>query len=689
MRPETSSEIANLTSSVALRRMFSRSSSVWSLVFLVGLLVIWPVVLLQTIRNGSHYKSIVVEIDGVDVSLSGQLAVKTQSWIGSQGQLQPCGIPGVFASAYSSQPISELRLVVPENFTAQQLQVSVSYGVRLPVEDDWQSGLVGQRVELVPVEAKGTEFLLRVKPLSGFGLSPWRRALNWAGDVSLVMRTLARAGALSLGLLLLILGGRAFLMDVQSVRRVALSSAESQPRERALADSRRSLLVWCGLMLSVAAILFFRDPRVVLQPSMEVEDGTMIFQHFYLHRHFSELLRFKAGYVPLIPNMLGYLSVRVPTAWAAHWLSVIPFIVTVFFYSLPYARAYARLFPGRGSAVVTCLLLAFAPISDRLLVANTDYMIWNLLGLLLVLSLVDPGNGLVGSSLCLAGLPLLACSHPLGILAGPVLVFRWYLEGRLRSYWIVTLGVMILYQLLGVQHGQVRQADSLVEKMQQIREVALLSFQFSGQLGVRSLLGRVWTESLSPGALQQLSWGMVIVVSGLLVRVLVKQTRLWKEMLLGVYFVCGLTFLCLYARGADSMTDFDGAPRYIYVQSLVFLVLCTSATAFLLASRRSGFDLKVPESRQWLRAAAIAIVILAWNWHLNAELGCFGGMVGKHTPYLVRNAENGPTIARFLQELAHQESSATSAAGFRIEAVKQDDWTITIDTRVVQKESRE
>jgi hypothetical protein len=315
-------------------------------------------------------------------------------------------------------------------------------------------------------------------------------------------------------------------------------------------------------------------------------------------------------------------------------------------------------------------------------------MIWNLLGLLLVLSLVDPGRGLAGSSLCLVGLPLLVCSHPLGILAGPVLLFRWCLEGRLRSYWLVSLGIMILYQLLGVQHGQVRQADSLVEKLQQIREMALLSFQFSGQLGVRSLMGRVWTESLAPESLQQLSWGMVAVFAGLLVALLVRRARLWREALLGLYFVYGLTFLCLYARGAESITDFDGAPRYIYVQSLVFLTLCASAISWLLTSRGSGFGAKL-SAGQPLLTAAVGILILGWNWHLNAELGCLGGRIGKHTPYLVQHPENGATIARFLQELAQQENSADSAIGFRIEAVKQDDWTITIDTRAAQKESDE
>lgn len=668
--------------------MLSRPVLICSLAFLVSLLLIWPVMLVQAIRSGSHYKSIVVHVDGIDGGLSGQLAVKTRSPIGSRGQLKTCEIPGVFATEYSSQPISELRLVVPQKVSAEQLQVSVAYGVRLPVEDNLESGFVWQKADVVPAETTGDEFLLRLKPLSGFSLSPWRRALNWAGDVSLMVKTLVRAGTFSLGMLLVVFGCWAFLKECRSGPPDLGSSRELQPAVTAIDDSKRSLLMWCCLMVAIAGILYFRDPGVVLQPSMEVEDGTMIFQHFYLNRQVCELLRFKAGYVPLIPNILGYLSVRVPTTWAAHWLAVIPFLVSVCFCSLPFCRTYARLFPRRGAAAFTCLLLAFAPISDRLLVANTDYMIWNLLGLLLALSVVDPGHGLLSSTLCLVGLPLLACSHPLGILAGPVLVFRWYLEGRLRSYWVVSLGVLILYQLLGVQHGQVRQADSFAERLQQIREVALLSFQFSGQLGVRALLGRVWTKSLSPGILEQLSWGMVLVFSGLLAWVLVKRSRLWKEALLGLYFVYGLTFLCVYARGVESMTDFDGAPRYICVQSLVFLVVCASAGSFLLASRRSGSDARISGRRIWLSAAA-AILILVWNWHLNAKLGCFGGQIGKQTPYLVRHPENGAIIARFLQELAQLESSPASAAGFRIEAVKRDDWTITIDTRITQKESGE
>lgn len=691
MATENSSSVGStVNQSATLRRICSRPVVIWGLVFLAGLLVTWPITLWQTIRNGSHYKSIVLHVQGVDHSLLGQVAVSTRSLIGSQGQLRACETPGVFATEYASQPISELRLELPDTVSAELLRVSVSYGVRLPVDDRWQSGLAEQSVAIAAAESvAGTEkriYSLQVKPLSGFSLSPWGRALNWGGDVSLVAKTLARAGGLALGLLLLISGGWAFLREFRGVQSGAMGPSECEHTVVSLADWRKSMMIWFVLVLAIAGILYFRDPRVVLQPSMEVEDGTLIFQHFYQNRGFLELLRFKAGYVPLIPNILGYLSVRVPTTWAAHWLTVAPFLVSILFYSLLFCQPYARLFPGRGAAAVTCLLLALAPVSDRLLVANTDYMIWNLLGLLLVLSLVDPARGLVSSSVCLVGLPLLACSHPIGILAGPVLVFRWCLERQLRSYWKVTLGVLILYQLLGVQHGQVRQADSLVEKLQQIREVALLSLQFSGRLGVRSLLGRVWTESLSPEVLQGLSWGMAAVFSGLLFRVLLRRTRLWKEALLGLYFVYGLTFLCLYARGAESITDFDDAPRYIYVQSLVFLTLCASSVSFLLTSWCSGSLAKIPGVHPWLPAIA-GILILGWNWHLNTELGCFGARIGKHTPYLVRHAENGATVSRFLRELAQLENSTQADAGFRIEAVKLDDWTITIDTRSVKRDA--
>ncbi len=681
-----------MNSSAAPRGVHSRVLLVWGLVFLAGLLITWPIVVLQTIRAGSHNKSIVVSVDGLDSSVLRLVSIGTRSPIGSQGQLQPCDEPGVFATAFASQPISELFLHLPANVPKQAIQVSAYFGMRLPPGKNWRDRHSGQTVTIVSDElgevSAGHIIPLRFQPLSGYSRSPWGRALNWSGDVALVLRTLARATGLSLGLLLLINGGWAFVTEFRRVQHGASGVVLDGPVSLHPADSARSLLMWCGLMAVIAGILFFRDPRVLLSPSMEVEDGTMIFQHFYHHREMSELLRFKAGYVPLIPNLLGYLSVRVPTTWAAHWLAAVPFLLSVFLYSLLFCRPYARLFPGRGSAAAACLLLAFAPVSDRLLLANTDYMIWNLLGMLLLLSVVDPGRGLLSSSVCLLGLPLLICSHPLSILAGPVLVFRWFLERRLRSYWLISLGVVILYQLLGVQHDQVPQGDSITGKLLQVRDVSLLAFQFSGQLAVRSLLGRVWTESLSPETLQTLSWGMVLVFSGVLFRVLMRRTQLWKETLLGLYFVYGLTFLCLYARGAESIVNFDGAPRYIYIQSLVFLTLCASTLSSVVESCRVVFSMKMVGGRQLL-PAAVWTLILGWNWHLNWELGCFGGEIGKHTPYLVQQPENGATVSSFLQQLAQLEKKTESGAGFRVEAVKRDDWTITIDTRVVKKDGGE
>ena len=72
--------------------------------------------------------------------------------------------------------------------------------------------------------------------------------------------------------------------------------------------ARRSrALAWAGLLAAIFLVIFLRSPSVLLLPSLEAEDGTFVFAHFYVHRAASEILRFKSGYIPLFANAIAYL----------------------------------------------------------------------------------------------------------------------------------------------------------------------------------------------------------------------------------------------------------------------------------------------------------------------------------------------------------------------------------------------
>ena len=70
-----------------------------------------------------------------------------------------------------------------------------------------------------------------------------------------------------------------------------------------------------GVLAAVAAVHFFREPASYLLPPLSYEDGRDFFAFFYNHREPAAILRFYAGYVSLIPNLVGYLVLALPTLW--------------------------------------------------------------------------------------------------------------------------------------------------------------------------------------------------------------------------------------------------------------------------------------------------------------------------------------------------------------------------------------
>jgi hypothetical protein len=66
------------------------------------------------------------------------------------------------------------------------------------------------------------------------------------------------------------------------------------------------------LPLLIAFILLARDLSVFALPSLRVEDGRDIFAYFYSNTNVSEVFRFKVGYIPFLPNLIGYGLVHLP-----------------------------------------------------------------------------------------------------------------------------------------------------------------------------------------------------------------------------------------------------------------------------------------------------------------------------------------------------------------------------------------
>ncbi len=97
-------------------------------------------------------------------------------------------------------------------------------------------------------------------------------------------------------------------------------------------------------MLLLAVIVVALDRRChafFVNPDLRAEDGKSVFAFFYQHRELKRLWRVKAGYVPLMPNVLGYLAVRLPPRTAPYFMTLLPVTFAVAAFSVFFAAVAA------------------------------------------------------------------------------------------------------------------------------------------------------------------------------------------------------------------------------------------------------------------------------------------------------------------------------------------------------------
>src|SRR5215510_4480799 len=85
--------------------------------------------------------------------------------------------------------------------------------------------------------------------------------------------------------------------------------------------------------LALAALLvhltlnFARGPGALLEPSLAFEDGRDIFAFYYNQRDPASVLRFYVGYISLVPNLIGYLTLGLDASVAAVCLRILPWLL--------------------------------------------------------------------------------------------------------------------------------------------------------------------------------------------------------------------------------------------------------------------------------------------------------------------------------------------------------------------------
>jgi hypothetical protein len=461
-----------------------------------------------------------------------------------------------------------------------------------------------------------------------------------------------------------------------------------------MSHGRTQWFAWIGLFLAVLAIVVFRAPEAVLTPSLLWDEGSKVFAHFYENREPAQILRFKSGYLPLIGNLIGYAAVRLPTRIIPYAFVGSAVLITSVTYCLFFARAFRRWFPSDLDRALMCLVFALAPISSSQLVTMSDYSLWNLLAALILLTVWYPSEKRGWRYLHGFVCNLLVWSHPLTIIIAPVVLWRAFKDKKNRTFYQLLLFNLVVHQIFGVSgiittHGLWDHSTGIpipVSFPTKVIDACAWTVQIVGATAFRTAFGSPFVELVvreRPALL--IAWSAFLVIASCLTARNVPRTRSLLAFL--AYLILSLTFLSCLLRYEDVHNEpiqfVIDSPRYIYLQSLCFLLLFgTLLTA--------GWELvrsKVVEQELAWKSKRLAFLplaaLLCHYYVLNTHLGhYFVRNTQRASPYNDPDPQNGIIVREFFSKLADAEQARGSRREIQLTAQKIKDWPITVDTTV-------
>lgn len=437
----------------------------------------------------------------------------------------------------------------------------------------------------------------------------------------------------------------------------------------------RNALRGLGVLVAVAAVHFFRDPANYLLPPLSYEDGRDFFAFYYNHRDPGAILRFYAGYVSLVPNLVGHVAIWLPVRWVPRTLAWAPGLLVTLACALPF-WTFRPWMPSAVWRFGTCLTLALLPIANRLFLSSTAYSIWPLLLILVWASLARPPATVRGALLRLVPMTALIWSHPLSIALVPVYglqAWRAWRFGALQDsppetpsgrppsrvavlYPIALATVVVLYFVFAVEPGGVESPSPAAVG----RTVVFTAVFVLERVVFATLFGDAAVDTLREAGAAGWIYGVAtLVVAGVATFAHRHRRRLGSGRLVFLaslgWLILAFTGLYVLSRSPElRILEAGAAFRYFWVQRLLF----AAGLAVLAGSLR-------PRSPTRLSSP-----LLLWTLLLALSVLNFLNQDAYRCP-----RRQGHRMAGFVAEVARQE-----AAGGRVEATmpRPGPWSVEL-----------
>ncbi|MFZ5889564.1 MAG: hypothetical protein ACOY0T_00700 [Myxococcota bacterium] len=428
----------------------------------------------------------------------------------------------------------------------------------------------------------------------------------------------------------------------------------------------RWVFTWPVLLASLLALLIGRCYEFLLAPTLRVEDGAKVFAYFYGRPEWSNLFRFKAGYMPFGPNLIGFLSARLPVTITPYALTIVPFAQAVLAFALFYCRDFRVCVRSDAVRWTVCLAMAVVPVGQFHLLCHTDFSIWSALLIVFLLALLPSGKNWWKTLAVLAVAQLFIWSNPLSFLAVPVhlarLVFARGIQARVAQLaWVAT---HVAHAVFGLEPGHASALGAELLNADFWRElVSRTWWHVAAKVCFRAFFGAdicAWAEGNAAFLIHGFTAAFAIAVFAIVMRRPRHGTRFVYLTL--AYFVVALTAVIVATKSEVAIAG--GHQRYHYVQALLVIALGVLVTA------HGAAFLKPLLARRFAPAVSFAGF---------GVLSCtvLGNLAAYREPY----PENAARIRECTQRLSELERGHSGRrCGFRLQCRKTKDWTMHIST---------
>jgi len=421
---------------------------------------------------------------------------------------------------------------------------------------------------------------------------------------------------------------------------------------------------WIFVLGLSALILDYRCHGFFVNPDLRAEDGKMVYAFFFHSRYLRAVLRFKAGYMPLVPNLLGYVAARLPPPAAPYFLALVPASFAAAVFVVLNAVSFRRYVPSDRLRLCCCVGLALAPLANFFLVCNTDYSIWNLLVLLLWLVLVRMPESKLLALLFTILLTILVWTHPISIVALPATLCWLWVDKRLFSRLLHAL--VTGAQVLHVFYGARPHAASVFLKGHSVSAQVWASLAKFSRLLLHALSSALFPYLPADSTTLAQVCPIVLLFALAVCAALPKKTLAERAFFVWLLYCILVPLFVVVLVRPTGLTN----PRYLYSTRVFGAV---------------GIGLVIGHALRFCVACLARFRRLLWVVPELSMLAYFVSLnrPGVNAAYAQPDPRNGKVIHDCLTELARLQRERGSPCGLRVQCRKgHGDWPFTIDTRL-------